>query len=54
MISLLATFLAVASKYVFNWNKKHIFNPSAFGIVAIIYLTDERLVKSRLNGEVTL
>lgn len=38
-ISLLAAFLTVSSKYVFKWNRKHIFNPSAFGIVATIWLT---------------
>jgi hypothetical protein len=38
-ISLLAAFLTVSSKYIFKVNKKHIFNPSAFGIVATIYLT---------------
>src|SRR5689334_2852794 len=38
-ISLLATFLTVLSKYIFKWNGKHIFNPSAFGIVATIWLT---------------
>lgn len=40
-ISLLAAFLTVASKYVFRINKKHLFNPSAFGIVAVIYLTGQ-------------
>jgi len=40
-ISLLAAFLTVASKYLFRINKKHIFNPSAFGIVASIYLTND-------------
>jgi Na+-transporting NADH:ubiquinone oxidoreductase subunit NqrB len=40
-ISLLAAFLTVASKYLFRINKKHIFNPSAFGIVAAIYLTND-------------
>ena len=40
-ISLLAAFLTVASKYVFKFNKKHIFNPSAFGIVATILLTKD-------------
>ncbi|WP_276503276.1 DUF2330 domain-containing protein [Terrimonas pollutisoli] len=39
-ISLLAAFLTVASKYIFKWNHKHIFNPSAFGIVATIFLTN--------------
>ena len=38
-VSLLTAFLTVASKYVFRFNKKHIFNPSAFGIVATILLT---------------
>jgi Na+-translocating ferredoxin:NAD+ oxidoreductase RnfD subunit len=40
-ISLLAAFLTVVSKYVFKINRKHIFNPSAFGIVATIFLTDK-------------
>ena len=40
-ISLLAAFLTVASKYVFKFNRKHIFNPSAFGIVATILLTKD-------------
>ena len=38
-VSLLAASLTVASKYVFRWNHKHIFNPSAFGIVATIFFT---------------
>ena len=40
-VSLLAAFLTVASKYVFRFNKKHIFNPSAFGIVTTILLTKD-------------
>jgi Na+-translocating ferredoxin:NAD+ oxidoreductase RnfD subunit len=40
-ISLLAAFLSVASKYIFRWNRKHIFNPSAFGIVATLLLTSD-------------
>lgn len=40
-ISLLAAFLTVASKYVFKWKGKHIFNPSAFGIVATLWLSGE-------------
>lgn len=39
-VSLLATFLTVASKYVFRYHRKHIFNPSAFGIVATIVFTN--------------
>ncbi|HEV8284877.1 MAG TPA: DUF2330 domain-containing protein [Chitinophagaceae bacterium] len=40
-ISLLSAFLTVASKYIFRFNHKHIFNPSAFGIIATIFLTNE-------------
>ena len=39
--SLCATFITVASKYIFRWNHKHIFNPSAVGIVATILLTGD-------------
>ena len=37
--SLLAAFLTVISKYLFCYRQKHIFNPSAFGIVATVLLT---------------
>lgn len=40
-VSLLAAFLTVASKYVLRFNQKHIFNPSAFGIVATLLLTKD-------------
>src|SRR5436190_6353415 len=40
-VSLLASFLTVASKYVLRFNQKHIFNPSAFGIVATLLLTKD-------------
>ena len=40
-VSLLAAFLTVGSKYAFRFNKKHIFNPSAFGIVATLLLTKD-------------
>jgi len=39
--SLLAAFLAVASKYILRIRGKHIFNPSAFGIVATLLLTKD-------------
>src|SRR5215217_401682 len=39
-ISLLAAFLTVLSKYLFRFHHKHIFNPSAFGIIATILLTN--------------
>jgi hypothetical protein len=40
-VSLLAAFLTVTSKYILRLNKKHIFNPSAFGIVATILFTKD-------------
>ena len=40
-VSLLAAFLTVSSKYLFKLDKKHIFNPSAFGIVATILITKD-------------
>lgn len=40
-ISLMAAFLTVISKYIFRFNSKHIFNPSAFGIVAVILFTNQ-------------
>lgn len=40
-VSLLAAFLTVISKYIFRWNQKHIFNPSAFGIVACLFFTND-------------
>jgi hypothetical protein len=39
--SLLAAFLTVTSKYIFRFAHKHIFNPSAFGIIATILLTHD-------------
>lgn len=40
-ISLLAAFITVASKYIFRLNHKHVFNPSAIGIVATVFLTGD-------------
>lgn len=40
-ISLLAAFITVASKYIFRLNHKHVFNPSAIGIVAAVFLTGD-------------
>ena len=38
-ICLLAAFIAISSKYIFTYNKKHLFNPSAVGIVTAILIT---------------
>ena len=40
-VSLLSAFLTVASKYILRFNRKHIFNPSAFGIIATILITKD-------------
>jgi len=39
--SLFAGFLTVSSKYVFRFRKKHLFNPSAFGITGTLLLTND-------------
>lgn len=38
-IAALAAFISITSKFIIKINGKHIFNPSALGIVATIYLT---------------
>jgi enediyne biosynthesis protein E5 len=38
-VCVLASFITVAGKYIFRVNGKHIFNPSALGIAATVYLT---------------
>ena len=38
-ICVLAGFISIAGKYIFHYRKKHLFNPSALGIVITILLT---------------
>ncbi len=38
---LTAAVITIASKFVFKWNHKHIFNPTNFGIVAMIAITGD-------------
>ncbi len=40
-ISLLAAFLTVASKYILRFKGRHLFNPSALGIIATILITKQ-------------
>jgi enediyne biosynthesis protein E5 len=40
-ICIMAAALTVLSKYIFQYKGKHIFNPSAFGIVATVLVTKE-------------
>ena len=39
--SLLACLITVVSKYIFRWKGKHIFNPSAIGVIGAILLTND-------------
>jgi Na+-transporting NADH:ubiquinone oxidoreductase subunit NqrB len=39
LLLMLASVIAIASKFFFRWKRKHIFNPTNFGIVAMIALT---------------
>ena len=40
-ICILAAALSVLSKYILRYKGKHIFNPSAFGIVATVFITND-------------
>ncbi|HET9433393.1 MAG TPA: DUF2330 domain-containing protein, partial [Chitinophagaceae bacterium] len=40
-VSLFAAFATVGSKYILRFNKKHLFNPSAFGIVVTLLFTND-------------
>ena len=40
-VAALAAFVSIASKYIIRINGKHIFNPSALGIIAAVTLTGE-------------
>ena len=41
---MLASFLAISSKFLFRQHKKHFFNPANFGIIAAITLTNDAWV----------
>jgi Na+-transporting NADH:ubiquinone oxidoreductase subunit NqrB len=41
LLVFLAALITILSKFVLRWNKKHIFNPTNFGIVAMILFTGE-------------
>ena len=42
--TILASFLAIASKFLFRWHSKHFFNPANFGIICALLLTDDAWV----------
>ncbi len=41
---ILAGSLAIASKFLFRWRRKHFFNPANFGIIAALILTNDAWV----------
>jgi hypothetical protein len=52
--AVVAAFLTVVSKYLFRVGKRHIFNPSAFGIVATLLLTRDAWLSPGQWGNYTL
>jgi enediyne biosynthesis protein E5 len=40
LLAVVAAVITVASKFVLRWNGKHVFNPTNFGLVAMMLLTD--------------
>ncbi len=40
-IAALAAMISIVSKYIIRLNGKHVFNPSALGIVAVLFFTDQ-------------
>ena len=43
-LAVLASVIAIGSKYLLRWNGKHIFNPSALAIVVTVYFTGQTWV----------
>lgn len=46
LIALLATLIAISSKFIIRYNNKHIFNPTNFALVVMILLFDNAWVSS--------
>ena len=40
LLAAVAAFVTIASKFLLRWNSKHVFNPTNFGLVAMMLLTD--------------
>jgi Na+-transporting NADH:ubiquinone oxidoreductase subunit NqrB len=40
LLAAFAAFVTIASKFLLRWNGKHVFNPTNFGLVATMLLTD--------------
>jgi Na+-translocating ferredoxin:NAD+ oxidoreductase RnfD subunit len=52
MLAVAAAFVTIASKFVLRWNGKHVFNPTNFGIVAMILATGQAWVSPGQWGSV--
>jgi Na+-transporting NADH:ubiquinone oxidoreductase subunit NqrB len=48
---MLAGFLAISSKFVFQFNNKHFFNPANFGIISVLTLTSDAWVSPGQWGD---
>jgi Na+-transporting NADH:ubiquinone oxidoreductase subunit NqrB len=52
LLAAVAAVLTIASKFVIRWRGKHVFNPTNFGIVALLLLTDRAWVSPGQWGSV--
>jgi enediyne biosynthesis protein E5 len=52
LLACVAAVLTIASKFVLRWRGKHVFNPTNFGIVALLLLTDRAWVSPGQWGSV--
>jgi len=50
----LASFVAISSKFIIRYNGKHIFNPSLFGIIFVILFTGDAWISPGQWGHETL
>jgi enediyne biosynthesis protein E5 len=52
LLTLVAAVITIASKFVLRWRGKHVFNPTNFGIVALLLATDRVWVSPGQWGNV--
>jgi enediyne biosynthesis protein E5 len=52
LLAVVAAVLTIASKFVLRWRGKHVFNPTNFGIVVLLLLTDRVWVSPGQWGSV--
>jgi len=54
LLALAAAVITIASKFVIRWRGKHVFNPTNFGIVALLLATDRVWVSPGQWGNVAI